>query len=126
VSQCGDCDICCKVFDIHELDTPSGEYCRHCTGGACGIHEERPQVCRGYECAYLANDWNESLRPDKCGVVINNTPGDGYVALRFRDDVSPEIMQQIKFIEKNYSIQIHGKDARAGGNAEKIKNILQV
>lgn len=108
--SCGDCTACCEVFRIDELEKPKGVLCTHCDKG-CTIYEQRPKVCQDFKCGYLVNDWREELRPDKCGVIINNTKS-GYVAIRFRDTVEPVIMEQIQFMQKKYGIQIKGEDAR--------------
>ena len=110
MSSCGDCTACCSVFVIDELQKPKNTLCSNCKGG-CSIYQSRPQTCKDYKCAYLVGGWNEALRPDKCGVIIDSSKN-GYQAIRFRDEVSSSIMQQIGFIEKNYNIKIKGIDSR--------------
>jgi Fe-S-cluster containining protein len=83
------------------------------TAGGCSVYSDRPAVCRKFECAYVANDWAEYLRPDKCGVMIANFGG-VYAALRLFEKVDNRIMDQIKFMAKEYGLRIEGIDARVG------------
>ena len=47
--ECLRCGTCCVAPDISTLEKVEGERCRHLGEGfACGIYEERPDVCRGY------------------------------------------------------------------------------
>jgi len=108
--SCGDCDACCKIFTVDEVDSPKGEYCKYCDKG-CLIYETRPDVCKEFKCGYLVGGWEIELRPDNCGVMIRNS-SEGYQALRFKDEVNPVILDQIKFIEKKYNVSIKGVDAR--------------
>lgn len=109
--SCGNCDLCCKVFNIEPTNSPKGEYCKHCKKG-CTIYDHRPDVCRGFQCGFLAGNWRKELRPDKCGVMIQHTKEGNLKALRIQDDIDPIIFEQIKFIEKNYNLTIEGVDAR--------------
>lgn len=59
--DCSDCGICCRVFNVPELNKPGGTWCKHCVGHvSCGIHPTRPQVCRDFYCFYL----REPVIPD--------------------------------------------------------------
>jgi len=92
---CGECDACCKVFHIEELDKPQFVPCKHLgktvACGACTIYEDRPHVCRTYQCAYLAahedpflSDYlpyflEKEFRPNTLGIVFDRgypLPGD--------------------------------------------------
>jgi hypothetical protein len=70
---CGDCVACCVVthIDTPELVKPEMTVCPHCTGGGCGIYEDRPQVCRTYNCGYKRiPSLPEDTRPDRIGVMF--------------------------------------------------------
>jgi len=70
--ECGGCTACCKTLRIAELKKFAGVLCQHCTEGAgCQIYDDRPSVCRGYNCGwkrlqFLGDEW----RPDRCGILI--------------------------------------------------------
>jgi hypothetical protein len=41
----------------------------------CGIYAQRPRSCRNWSCLWLKNvDWDDELRPDRCGVVFDEVP----------------------------------------------------
>lgn len=63
VRACGPCSLCCKLFEIEELAKPRNRWCAHCRPGhgGCTIYDRRPQVCRDFECLWLAD---QSLGPE--------------------------------------------------------------
>ena len=71
--RCGPCSQCCKVFDVPELQSPAGEWCRHVKrGGGCGAYETRPQVCRGFLCQWVLDpSIPHRFRPDLTKVVLS-------------------------------------------------------
>ena len=78
------------MLRVDELNKLGGEPCAQLRrGGAeeswgCGIHETRPQVCRGYRCLWLRGGLAVEDRPDRLGAVIDVAPsGDApYLAIR--------------------------------------------
>lgn len=77
---CGGCDACCSVLNIPELNSPafSRPSCMAECGG-CGMYDDRPSICRGFECVWLMEDpeltgLGEEHRPDRLGVVIHGQP----------------------------------------------------
>jgi hypothetical protein len=70
---CGDCVACCVLLgiDAPELVKPEGQVCPNCTGRGCGVYEQRPPVCRGWNCAWkrIASmpSWT---RPEQLGVMF--------------------------------------------------------
>ncbi len=63
---------------IPELDKPAGQPCKHLTAKGCGIYDSRPDVCRRFECNWLAGRGDDYARPDVVGAYV--TPmaeGDG-------------------------------------------------
>lgn len=111
MNKCGTCKACCNIYDIKELDKPTHTLCEHHTGKGCGIYKSRPIACMTYKCGYLANNWREELRPDKCGVIIDFRNG-VVEAQRIKDEVDPIILEQIEFIEKTYGVKVKCVDAR--------------
>jgi hypothetical protein len=76
---CGECSLCCTVLRVDELRKLGGVPCRELRapdaarelGGACGIHERRPPICRGYRCLWLGGGLDEEDRPDRLGAVLD-------------------------------------------------------
>jgi uncharacterized protein len=69
---CGPCTLCCRFFAVPEIAKPAQEWCAHCSAAGCGIHADRPQSCRNFECFWLMDEgFPEDLRPDRCGIVVS-------------------------------------------------------
>jgi hypothetical protein len=78
MQECGGCTLCCKTTNIVYMNSPQGEYCKHCIQYVgCSIHVDRPDPCRVFQCAWSQmENVHIDLRPDNCKVVfekINNT-----------------------------------------------------
>ncbi len=70
--SCGDCTACCVWLRIDELDKPPGVPCRNLApGGGCGIHPDRPEVCRRFFCHWMTDpELGDDWRPDRAGFLI--------------------------------------------------------
>ena len=69
-NACGECQACCCLYPIDELDKPLMALCRHQCETGCAIHgQERPPVCIAFRCAWLDEDWAPELRPDRCRII---------------------------------------------------------
>lgn len=69
---CGGCVACCQVLNIDEPDLvkPADQMCTHCTSQGCGIHDNRPKVCRDWDCVWRRiESMPLETRPDHLGVV---------------------------------------------------------
>jgi hypothetical protein len=73
---CGTCTLCCKVFDVPELEKPAGEWCRHCSPGrGCGIHATRPDHCRSFHCLWMTQGWlGPEWKPERSKMVLTIDP----------------------------------------------------
>ncbi|MBL4848788.1 MAG: hypothetical protein JKY65_24975 [Planctomycetes bacterium] len=71
--QCGQCQACCRLFEITELDKPERQTCAHQCKRGCAIYTERPQRCASYRCRWLAGDpsLERRDRPDRLGVIFD-------------------------------------------------------
>lgn len=52
---CNGCSMCCYLPEIEELAKPADAWCKHCTQHSCRAYEARPQPCRDFKCAWLAD-----------------------------------------------------------------------
>ncbi|WP_155499911.1 YkgJ family cysteine cluster protein [Pseudomonas protegens] len=72
--SCGSCSACCVSLRINtaELKKPADVSCKNLAEqGGCTIYDERPEVCRNWQCGWLRIDsFKERLRPDKSNVLI--------------------------------------------------------
>jgi hypothetical protein len=64
--------MCCKLLPIEELEKPAGLWCRHAiTGKGCGIYENRPPVCRSFNCQWMLDSTlGPEWKPDKAKFVM--------------------------------------------------------
>lgn len=74
---CGACTLCCKLFPVPELGKPSGRWCKHIVQRrGCGIHADRPPVCRAFFCQWIYNeDLGPEWKPDTARFVLSIYPG---------------------------------------------------
>ena len=67
---CGECTLCCDLFEVKWLNKPVNTKCIHCDLG-CKIHDEKPSECTDFDCAYIQSKvTNINLRPYKCGIIF--------------------------------------------------------
>jgi hypothetical protein len=77
---CGGCTLCCKTIAVAELNLPSFTRCPHernfpmAGPPGCAIYDKRPASCRVWSCQWAIEGWDDELRPDRCGVVIDPLP----------------------------------------------------
>jgi len=70
--NCDGCYECCISLPINDtaLTKPENSKCTFCDKG-CTIYEERPESCVNFNCVYIDEGYNESLRPDRSGVIFD-------------------------------------------------------
>lgn len=72
--SCGECSMCCKLFEVGWLDRPkpAGQWCHHCRPGkGCAIWNALPDKCLSYYCIWridpaLSREW----RPDRARFIL--------------------------------------------------------
>jgi uncharacterized protein len=73
---CGECSMCCYLFDLPELKKPKNKWCQHCDPGkGCSIHnQERPEICGAYSCSWLlgAGALPDEWFPPKSKMIVNH------------------------------------------------------
>jgi len=84
---CGECDACCTVMRVDELEKDQWTACEHlrtASGegadsgeggggcGGCGVYAERPESCRRFKCLWLSGLIlsSDEDRPDRSGLVL--------------------------------------------------------
>ncbi|MGL5736548.1 MAG: YkgJ family cysteine cluster protein [Beijerinckiaceae bacterium] len=82
--ECGDCTLCCKVFDVPVLDKPAGRWCQHCQPGqGCGIHATRPDFCRQFFCLWITQGWiGPEWKPNLSKMVLTISPLNGMLTVQ--------------------------------------------
>lgn len=100
---CGDCTACCDgqlISESHGNMFGKGKPCIFLVEQKCTVYETRPATCRKYQCAWTQVIIDESLKPNKCGLMVSVENGDKEQFLRaieIQEDVSYETYQ--KFIQ---------------------------
>lgn len=76
--ECGNCTLCCKLLELHEVPSPIGILCEHCEPHVgCKIHSGKPKECEIYQCMYAQMDKvGIELRPDKSHVIFDKMSDD--------------------------------------------------
>jgi hypothetical protein len=71
--SCGDCDVCCNILEVRELNKKPYCNCIHrAEAGGCGKYDSRPSICNEWSCSYILGLIPEDieLRPNKIGVMF--------------------------------------------------------
>jgi hypothetical protein len=95
MNECGECSACCHTHGCDEIGKKPFADCRHLLPlpvvGRCGVYADRPQSCRDFNCAWLADFLgdNPDWRPDRSGLVVTATPG-GWAVSEFRPGAADE------------------------------------
>jgi hypothetical protein len=91
---CGDCTLCCTVFELEDFEKKAGQDCHHSRadqqslGGSCSIWGLHPQTCQTFKCLWLKHDDLDGLwRPDASGFVMTSEGSTVYIDV---DPVRPD------------------------------------
>lgn len=74
---CGDCQLCCKLLPVEELQKDANSRCAHQRHGkGCSIYVRRPVSCAMWSCRWLFgfDDTKDLRRPDRSHIVIDIGP----------------------------------------------------
>lgn len=78
--QCGDCQLCCKLVPVKELNKKAGQRCKHqkFKKGCMIYHQPNkgfPSSCALWNCAWLVDEYAADLsRPDRSHYVVDIMP----------------------------------------------------
>jgi hypothetical protein len=74
--ECGSCTLCCKVYDIPELDKAAGKWCKHCKPGrGCAIHDSLPDLCSTFNCLWRTKgELPAYWKPEQSKMVVSIYP----------------------------------------------------
>ena len=71
---CGECSMCCYLFDLPEFNKPKHKWCQHCKpgNGGCSIHnQDRPEICSTYSCLWLLGAIPDEWFPPKSKMILS-------------------------------------------------------
>lgn len=73
--SCGDCQLCCRLVPVKDIEKPAGVRCQHQRHGkGCAVYAKRPTSCVLWSCRWLADEKAELPRPDRCHYVVDIVP----------------------------------------------------
>jgi hypothetical protein len=117
--RCGECSMCCYLFQIPELKKPINKWCVHCKPGkGCRIYGTHPATCKDYQCLWLVDtDFGDEWFPPTSKIVIHYPTKDLSVLQFCVDPEYPDI-----WMTRPYFSKIE----RLGHLAEKEKKLVVV
>lgn len=71
MNQCGECTECCHSLNLRpeeDVKYEWGSSCEKVCDTGCSIHNSKPDVCKGFLCAYRQYNLDERYRPDRYGM----------------------------------------------------------
>ena len=111
--ECGDCNMCCKLYSIHEPKDFKKDYewCKHCdVGVGCKIYNSRPNQCKDYQCLWSLGLVPEEWKPNKVGFVATIEKAESYISkviTVFADNYN-RVANLPKYLGKFNFIDAHG------------------
>ena len=116
--NCGECTLCCKLLETHDIPSKIGVYCEHCDILlGCTIYSGRPKECSVYKCMWLQmENAGIELRPDKSHIIFDRISDKTICARQdFASLLSNKVINQIKrFNEEGFSVIV------LYGNSKKV------
>jgi hypothetical protein len=114
--QCGDCQLCCRLLPVRELEKLANTKCRHQTfAKGCGVYHKpgMPPSCAMWNCRWLVNnDTGHMSRPDRSHYVIDIMPD--YIKLVPDGGAEPVIVQVVQiWCDPHYPDAHRDPDLRA-------------
>jgi len=117
--SCGSCTLCCKVFNVPEVESPAGKWCRHCAPGTgCTIHATRPDICRRFFCGWMVSPaLGPEWKPERSKVILLlHAAGNGTFRLIAHVDESyPTAWRRADIYERLKRIATSGGPTAGGG-----------
>jgi len=110
MNSCGSCNVCCTVLSVKDM-TEAGKKCVNSCKEGCSIYEDRPSACKHFKCAYLTNDWDESFRPDKSGIMIAGFEKEISV-YRLKEDINIDLFNLVYNTSGKQGKKVLGYDCR--------------
>ena len=108
--DCDGCTLCCKLLNVHWMDSPAGQWCKHCDiGKGCKVFTVAPDKCKEFECSYIQMEKvSIGLRPDKCKVIFEKIADDMFLGtLDPNSNLKSIVKRQIEsFVNEGYSVVI--------------------
>jgi Fe-S-cluster containining protein len=119
---CGPCTACCSgqlVGQAFGNFFGHGKPCVFLHENKCGIYNDRPPVCRKYQCAWSQGLLPEDLRPDKCGLmvsVVTQKDGQHFQIIEIDSNISFDYYKRVEDHLKSFGVKIERIPYHHGNN----------
>ncbi|MBR0694563.1 YkgJ family cysteine cluster protein [Bradyrhizobium lablabi] len=106
VRQCGSCSLCCTVLEVTDVRKPVNQVCQYCDlGKGCTIYDDRPRMCRSFNCVWVQGHLGDDWYPDQIGMVLHF----GLDALNVQVDLGcPDRWRQEPYFSKLCELSLDG------------------
>lgn len=110
--QCGSCNLCCDILEVTAVAKPVNELCKHWEEGkGCNIYNQRPQMCRSFNCAWWQGYFGDEWFPEKARMVVHFSQG--ALNVQVAPD-SPDRWRQEPYFSKLCELSLNGIRADRG------------
>jgi hypothetical protein len=111
IRECGSCSSCCTILEVAAVGKPVNQWCQHCDAGkGCTIYDDRPEMCRSFNCAWLLGHLDDDWYPEKSGMVVHFSQDAVNIAV---DPAFPDRWRQEPYFSKLCEWSLNG--IRASG-----------
>lgn len=118
LKPCGECTACCEGYVesyIYGNHMKLGKNCVFLVDKKCCVYNDRPEVCRKFQCAWSQGIIDDELRPDKCGLLVYVKQVDknnqDLIAIEMNDNVKysnySKLFDDVKKLNTNLNIVYH-------------------
>lgn len=109
MAECNGCTLCCKLLDVHWMDSPSNVWCKHCDiGSGCKIFADAPDDCLNYQCVYNELDGlTIELRPDRCKIIFEKVDDSIFFGtMQYNEAYKKKVIKKevVKLLKKGISV----------------------
>lgn len=131
VRECGTCTTCCEGWvniEVNGTAIYAGHPCSNITPKGCAIYDSRPDVCKGFDCAWLKNEMDlpEWMKPDNSNVIIQRLHNvNVFTAIPVGKKISGRAMALLKEIAERHSFVLlyHERTKEKGAFTKAIKTM---
>jgi len=94
-----ECAIYDKYNERHKYDIiyPPGKSCNKVCSTGCSIHNDKPKICKEFNCDYILLDLEEKFKPINCGFACRLKLKDEFgfgsrdeIWIHFEGEVNPQ------------------------------------
>lgn len=107
--DCGDCQACCIILQVEEIQKPMRKPCEHLCKTGCSIYRRRPLSCQQFDCIWKKVKIEGMRRPDKSKMMYVLGKNNVISAYELEEGVAAqdEALEIIRYLRKlGYAVAI--------------------